>query len=377
MTRRPLPQHLPSRLCSAIIGLALLSGSTLYAADLTWDGGSLFSGNDWNTSILGFNGWNWNPNGNPGTDDNLSFAGSTKTSPNNNTTAGTTYAGLTFNTGAAAFTLVGNRITLGANGITNNSGNLQTVNMELTLGADRTVNAASGAITIGGAISGNGGLTKEGSNTLTLTGTNAYGGPTAVNAGTLVINGNNGGATGTVTVASGATLAGSGTVGGATSIAGGAVHSAGAVGDPGTQTFSNALAYASGSIFQWDLDAGTADTGAGAVNSGSYDQVVANGTVGGTSIFTIVLGTNSYTDAFWNTDKSWSNIFSGAGTYALASLFTSFGGSSVTSDGLVDGEGHFSFNGNTLNWTAIPELSNLLVGAVLGAGMLRRKRQSV
>ena len=43
----------------------------------------------------------------------------------------------------------------------------------------------------------------------------------------------------------------------------------------------------------------------------------------------------------------------------------------------MDGEGHFSFNGNTLNWTAIPELSNLLVGAVLGAGMLRRKRQSV
>ena len=56
MTRRPLPQHLPSRLCSAIIGLALASGSTLYAADLTWDGGSLFGGNDWNTSILGFNG---------------------------------------------------------------------------------------------------------------------------------------------------------------------------------------------------------------------------------------------------------------------------------------------------------------------------------
>ena len=376
MTERS-PQRCPLRLCSTVISLALLSACPLSADDLTWDGGSGL-GDGWNTSFFGLlPGHNWNPNQNPVANDNLSFAGSTKTTPNNNTDAGTTYAGLTFNSGAAPFTLIGNSITLGAGGITNNSNNLQTVNMPLILGATRTVNAASGNIAIGGAISGSGGLTKTGSNTLTLTGTNTYGGQTGVNAGTLVINGNQGGATGAVTVASGARLAGAGTVGGATSVAGGALHSAGAIGDPGTQTFSSTLTYGSGSIFQWDLDAGTADPGAGAVNSGSYDRVVANGTVTGTSVFTIVLGTNNYAAAFWDTNKSWNNVFSGAGPYELASLFTSFGGSNVASDGLVTGEGIFSFNGNTLNWTAIPELSNLLIGALLGAEVLRRRRERV
>lgn len=61
----------------------------------------------------------------------------------------------------------------------------------------------------GRSISGTGALTKLGSGTLTLTGTNTYGGGTAVAEGTLVVNGT----IGNVSVTNGATLAGTGTVG--------------------------------------------------------------------------------------------------------------------------------------------------------------------
>ena len=55
-------------------------------------------------------------------------------------------------------------------------------------------------------------LTKGGSSTLTLAGANTYTGNTAVNAGTLLVNGSIG--AGAVTVASGATLGGTNTIGG-------------------------------------------------------------------------------------------------------------------------------------------------------------------
>jgi hypothetical protein len=51
--------------------------------------------------------------------------------------------------------------------------------------------------------------------------------------------------------------------------------------------------------------------------------------------------------------------------------------SSVASNGLVTGQGQFSYSGNTLSWTAIPELSNALVALLLSAGLLRRRRDSV
>jgi autotransporter-associated beta strand protein len=61
-------------------------------------------------------------------------------------------------------------------------------------------------------------LTKTGSTTQILSGTNSYTGATTVNGGTLIINGNQAAATGPVTVASGATLAGTGIIGGAVTI---------------------------------------------------------------------------------------------------------------------------------------------------------------
>ena len=60
----------------------------------------------------------------------------------------------------------------------------------ITMNVDTVVNAVAGGhdITITGPIDGAGGLTKNGTSTLTLTGGNTYGGTTTINAGTLSVS---------------------------------------------------------------------------------------------------------------------------------------------------------------------------------------------
>jgi autotransporter-associated beta strand protein len=237
-------------------------------------------------------------------------------------------------------------------------------------------NANSGVIT--GAIS----LVKQGNGIQTLGDANTYTGNTNVAAGTLVINGNQSAATGYVTLANGATLMGTGTVGGATTING--THAPTAQASGSSQTFSSTLNYAPNSTFEWNLNAAPDDPGANASNLGTYGQVAAAGTVSGTSAFKVVLGANSFTDAFWDTNKSWNNIFTGAGvtTGTLHSLFATFDTTTgVDSTGHVAGQGYFTFTptGNTLTWTAaVPEpTTGALVGLLAGAGLLRRRRAGV
>lgn len=77
----------------------------------------------------------------------------------------------------------------------------------------------AGTGSVNGVIAGSGGnamgLDKVGDTVWTLTGDNTYTGTTAVTGGTLFVNGNQGLASGTVTVGTGATLGGTGTIGGA------------------------------------------------------------------------------------------------------------------------------------------------------------------
>lgn len=73
-----------------------------------------------------------------------------------------------------------------------------------------TTGANNGSSSFSGDIAGNGGLTKSGTGTFTLTGANSYLGSTTINAGKLVVDGS---INCPVVANSGATLSGSGTVG--------------------------------------------------------------------------------------------------------------------------------------------------------------------
>ena len=140
----------------------------------------------------------------------IAFSGAGGTATNNiaDTTL-TNVHDIEFMSGAGAYTLEANAATAGASGgtaltvngsIINNSANLQTINTALDFAATRTVEANTADITIGGLISGAGGLTKEGASTLTLSGANTYTGATTLNDGTITVANNSALGTGTLTL---------------------------------------------------------------------------------------------------------------------------------------------------------------------------------
>jgi MYXO-CTERM domain-containing protein len=190
-----------------LVALALVGTSYSHAADRIWDGGG--GDNNWNTAA------NWDAA--IATGDSLFFDGSTRLTPNNNTTANNDY-NITFNSGAGAFTLSGNVIDLISGGfVVNNSANAQAVNHAVRLLGNGTITSNGGTLTIGGALSedqnalktltingaGNtiisGAITatngdldiiKTGSGTLTLSGDNRglNDNNVIVNAGTLILD---------------------------------------------------------------------------------------------------------------------------------------------------------------------------------------------
>lgn len=118
-----------------------------------------------------------------------------------------------------------------------------------------------------GVISGAGGIAKQSTGTLTLSGNNTYTGATTVEAGTLVVNGSIGGST---SVQSGATLAGSGSVG-ATTIASGGTISPG--NSPGTMSLTNGLTWLVGGNYNWQIYNATGTAGA----SNGWDLLAVSG----------------------------------------------------------------------------------------------------
>jgi len=136
----------------------------------------------------------------------LTFAGTVGLN-NNNDTTGTTITGaaatpaILFDASAGAFVIGGNAVTLGTAGtnntanITNSSTNLQTINFNISLPVVSTITmtAGGGNVTLGGIISGFGGLTTApaaSGATLTLNGANTYTGATTVANGTVLNVGN-------------------------------------------------------------------------------------------------------------------------------------------------------------------------------------------
>jgi fibronectin-binding autotransporter adhesin len=121
-----------------------------------------------------------------------------------------------------------------------------------------TVGANNASTTYAGALSGAGSLVKVGSGTTTLGGVNTYAGTTAVNVGTLLVNGQLGG--GAVSVTPEATLGGSGVIGGAVTVDG--LLSPG--NSPGDLSVASLVLNASSTVLM-EIDGPTAGT--------QYDQV--------------------------------------------------------------------------------------------------------
>ena len=376
MTFRPVPpfSDMNKRSIITIFNLfyvlSLGSTSSVMAGSLYWDindlSGLAAGDGIWSTSVA-----NWNSSATPSENGRVVWTNPSDAFFNASGTSIVTVSGtvevssMTFN--GAGYTIAGSSLTLtGAGG-------------NISVNADAAISAI---------IAGSVGLTKLGSSTLTLSGVNTYTGTTTVSGGKLTVS-SSGLVNFTVGVTIGAgefiynsdtalsqpvtfnltggSLTGIGTITSTVTLSAGNTYSAGAVGAPGTQAFTGGLTLASGSIFSWDLDATTTDPGANTANSGSYDIVTGNGT--GTGTFEVVLGSNSFTDVFWNSNKTWNNIFSGSNP-----TFSTFAGTDVASSGLVTGEGQFTYTGSSLTWTAVPEPTSALAGILLGAGMLRRKR---
>jgi T5SS/PEP-CTERM-associated repeat protein len=107
-------------------------------------------------------------------------------------------------------------------------------------------------------ISGNGAVQQNGPGTTILSATSTYTGATAVNAGTLIVDGSIASSSLT-TVSSGATLGGSGTVG-STIINSGGAFAPGPSGAPGTMTVAGNLAFQSGALYVVQVNPTTATT---------------------------------------------------------------------------------------------------------------------
>lgn len=296
-------------------------------------------------------------------------------------TGAVTVSGGTLNLGGLTRTRTGT-ITLSGGAI--NNGTLT------NNGSAYDVRSGSASAILGGSA----GLTKTTAGTVTLSGTNTYSGATAVNAGgkltiasTGTINGTSG-----ITITggelnynsatalsqaisfsgTGGTLSGSGTITPAVAITNGNTYTAGELGAAGTQALSGGITFNGGSIFSWDLSAGLTDPGANTANSGSYDRVT--GAAAGTGAIFRIISRDSFATAFWNTNKSWNNIFTSG---SLSSIFSTISGSGIVwngSRGNVADRGSFTISGSTLAWSAIPEPTSALTGILLGLGLMRRRR---
>jgi autotransporter-associated beta strand protein len=144
-----------------------------------------------------------------------------------------------------------------------NTTNTWTVNPSLTMD-------------VSGAISGtNAAITKDGTGTLTLSGANTYSGNTTVSDGTLIINGNQSGATGAMTINANGTLAGSGTIGASLLTVNGVIAPGNS---PGTLATGSQL-WNDGGSYLWEINASDIDGGGSIGTDPGWDWLDINGSL--------------------------------------------------------------------------------------------------
>jgi autotransporter-associated beta strand protein len=201
---------------------------------------------------------------------------------------------------------------------------------------------------VSGVITGNAtaGIEKTGAGTLILSNSNTYDGSTIVSAGTLLINGNQTAANGSVTVAAGATLGGSGTLGGATTITGilAPGNSIGILNVAANTTWQGALA--AGSTTDWKFELG-----------GSNAADLLN--ITGNFLKDSSLGTKFRFDFLGSAATGTFKLVDWSGTTGFIAenfTYTNLGGGNT---------GSFAFNDSQLEFTVVPEPGTWAL-AVLG-----------
>jgi autotransporter-associated beta strand protein len=274
------------------------------------------------------------------------------------------------NTFANAISLDGQAATL------NNSGSGKVVLSGSIASNGGLLGFTGGSFDVQGGITGAGSLRKEGTGTLTLSGANTYTGNTIVSGGALAINGSVSGAS-NVIVETGGTLKGSGSIGGSLDISGSL-----AVGNsPGVLTSSGTTNFNSSSMFEWEID--TSQSNPESNRGVAYDGLNTTALTGSGAVFKILLtGTEDFADPFWSQDRVWTDIFKSVdGSSSLSdwsSVFSggfqySYNGQSVA----PTSHGSFTVSGSSLNWSAVPEPSNAVLGLVAASVLLRRRRNQV
>jgi fibronectin-binding autotransporter adhesin len=157
------------------------------------------------------------------------------------------------NTYTGSTTITAGTLQIGAGGTSGSIATTSGVTNNATLAFNRSDN-----LTATYSIGGSGNLVKNGSGSLTLSGNNTYTGTTAIQSGSLVVNGSIGSSSLT-TISSGASLLGSGTVGALVINSGGTISPGNS---PGTLTVGSTT-WNGGGNYNWQIFDATSTAGTG------------------------------------------------------------------------------------------------------------------
>jgi fibronectin-binding autotransporter adhesin len=265
------------------------------------------------------------------------------------------------NTYTGATTISGGTLQLGNGGTTGTLSTSSTVTNNANFTINRSNAVVQGTDFSGSAITGTGSFTKAGSGTTTLNAANSYMGATTVNAGTLLINGDQSLATGAVTVNNtGTTLGGTGTIGGTVTVNSGANLSPG--NSPGILN-TGSVTLNSGSNFLIDINGPTVGT--------QYDQLNVTGTVTltGSNVVLTIGGTLTVGQQFIIINNDLSD--------AVVGMFAQ--GGSVSSGGDTFSIDYAGGSGNdvvlTATAVAVPEPTTWVAGALAVAFVAYAQRR--